>query len=59
MYDRRVTHSREADEILRENFGKLVYDDEDPQDDPLRRGPRQGLVDHRLRARRRGGGAVP
>jgi len=25
MYDRRVTHSREADEILRENFGKLVY----------------------------------
>jgi chromosome partitioning protein len=25
MYDRRVTHSREADEILRENFGELVY----------------------------------
>jgi chromosome partitioning protein len=25
MYDRRLTHSREADEILRENFGKLVY----------------------------------
>src|SRR5947207_15494166 len=25
MYDRRVTHSREADEILRENFGKLVH----------------------------------
>ena len=25
MYDRRVTHSREADEILRENFGKLVF----------------------------------
>jgi chromosome partitioning protein len=25
MYDRRVTHSREADEILRENFGDLVY----------------------------------
>ena len=25
MYDKRVTHSREADEILRENFGKLVY----------------------------------
>jgi chromosome partitioning protein len=25
MYDRRVTHSREADEILRENFGSLVY----------------------------------
>jgi len=25
MYDRRVTHSREADEILRENFGALVY----------------------------------
>jgi chromosome partitioning protein len=24
MYDRRITHSREADEILRENFGKLV-----------------------------------
>jgi len=25
MYDRRITHSREADEILRENFGELVY----------------------------------
>ena len=25
MYDRRLTHSREADEILRENFGSLVY----------------------------------
>jgi chromosome partitioning protein len=25
MYDRRVTHSREADEILRENFGDLVF----------------------------------
>ena len=25
MYDRRVTHAREADEILRENFGDLVY----------------------------------
>jgi len=25
MYDKRLTHSREADEILRENFGTLVY----------------------------------
>jgi chromosome partitioning protein len=25
MYDRRITHSREADEILRESFGDLVY----------------------------------
>ena len=25
MFDRRITHSREADEILRENFGSLVY----------------------------------
>src|SRR6478752_4778069 len=25
MYDKRVTHSREADEILRENFGDIVY----------------------------------
>src|SRR6476659_5100026 len=25
MFDKRVTHSREADEILRENFGDLVY----------------------------------
>ncbi len=25
MFDRRQTHSREADEILRENFGDLVY----------------------------------
>ena len=25
MFDKRLTHSREADEILRESFGKLVY----------------------------------
>src|SRR2546423_13064168 len=25
MFDKRITHSREADEILRENFGELVY----------------------------------
>jgi chromosome partitioning protein len=25
MFDKRITHSREADEILRENFGSLVY----------------------------------
>jgi chromosome partitioning protein len=25
MYDKRLTHSREADEILRENFGDIVY----------------------------------
>jgi chromosome partitioning protein len=25
MYDRRLIHSREADEILREHFGELVY----------------------------------
>ena len=25
MYDKRVSHSREADDILRESFGKLVY----------------------------------
>ena len=25
MYDKRITHSREADEILRESFGDLVY----------------------------------
>jgi chromosome partitioning protein len=25
MFDKRLTHSREADEILRENFGDLVY----------------------------------
>src|SRR3954449_1366606 len=25
MYDKRITHSREADELLRENFGDLVY----------------------------------
>jgi chromosome partitioning protein len=25
MYDKRITHSREADEILRENFGDIVY----------------------------------
>ena len=26
MYDKRLTHSREADEILRESFGDLVYE---------------------------------
>jgi chromosome partitioning protein len=26
MYDKRMTHSREADEILRESFGDLVYE---------------------------------
>ncbi len=25
MFDKRLTHSREADELLRENFGALVY----------------------------------
>src|SRR3954454_9890473 len=25
MFDKRITHSREADEILRENFGDVVY----------------------------------
>src|SRR3954451_19151874 len=25
MYDKRITHSREADELLRENFGDLVF----------------------------------
>jgi chromosome partitioning protein len=25
MYDKRLTHSREADDILRENFGELVF----------------------------------
>jgi chromosome partitioning protein len=25
MYDKRITHSREADDILRENFGDLVF----------------------------------
>jgi len=25
MYDKRITHSREADEILRDTFGDLVY----------------------------------
>ena len=25
MYDKRLTHSREADDILRENFGDLVF----------------------------------
>ena len=51
MYDKRLTHSREADEILRENFGDLVYQHADPQDDPLRGGARHGLVRARLRAR--------
>ena len=59
MYDRRLTHSREADEILRENFGDLVYDDADPQDRPLRGGAGQGLLRVGLRAGGRGRGDVP
>ena len=59
MYDKRLTHSREADEILRENFGDLVYNDADPQDRPLRRGAGQGHLRARLRAERRGRGHVP
>ena len=59
MYDKRLTHSREADEILRENFGDAGLQHEDPQDDPLRGGPGQGLVRARLRAERRGRRAVP
>ena len=40
MYDQRTLHSREAIDILEENFGDLVFDTQDPQDDSLRRGAR-------------------
>ena len=42
MYDKRLTHSREADEILRENFGEPGLQHAHPQDDPLRRGSGEG-----------------
>ena len=43
MFDGRTLHSREAIEILEENFGELVYKHAHPQDGPLRRGAREGL----------------
>jgi chromosome partitioning protein len=43
MYDSRTLHSREALEILEENFGDLVSRP-DPQDHPLCRGAREGDV---------------
>ena len=49
MYDKRTLHSREAVEILRENFGDLVLQHEDPQDGALRRGAGQGLLGASLR----------
>ena len=54
MYDKRLTHSREADEILRENFGEPGLQHAHPQDDPIRRGSGQGRLRARLRAVRRG-----
>ena len=42
MYDGRTLHSKEAVEMLKENFGELVFETQDPQDRPLRRGARAG-----------------
>ena len=59
MFDSRMLHSREAVEILEENFGDLVYKHADPQDHPLRRGAGEGPVRARVRPDRRGGRDVP
>ena len=42
MFDKRLLHSREAIEILKENFGDLVLRDEDPEARPLCGGAREG-----------------
>ena len=54
MYDRRLTHSREADEILRENFGELVYNTRIRKTIRYAEAPVKGVVRAGLRARRRG-----
>ena len=54
MYDKRVTHSREADEILRENFGDLVYNTRIRKTIRYAEAPVKGDVGPDVRARRRG-----
>ena len=44
MFDKRLLHSREAVEILQENFGDLVLRHADPQDCALCGGAREGAV---------------
>ena len=57
MYDRRLTHSREADEILRENFGELVYNTRIRKTIRFAEAPVKGSLRARLRADGRGGRA--
>ena len=52
MYDSRTLHSREAVEILEENFGDLVFDTRIKQDDPLRGGAREGHLRPQVRPQR-------
>ena len=59
MFDGRTLHSREAIEILEENFGDLVYRTQDPQDRPLRGGARQGELRPQVRPDRRRSGGLP
>ena len=59
MFDQRLLHSREAVEILKENFGDLVFDTRIRKTDPLRRGAREGRVGAQVRPDGRGGRDVP
>ena len=59
MFDSRTLHAREAIDMLKENFGDLVFDTQDPQDDPLRGGARPGLLGPQVRPERSGRRRLP
>ena len=59
MYDKRLTHSREADEILRENFGELVYNTRIRKTIRYAEAPVKGSSVLAYEPERRGGRAVP
>ena len=55
MYDRRTLHTREAVEILEENFGDLVFNTRHQEDHPVCRGAREGLLGPQIRPERERG----
>ena len=59
MYDKRLTHSREADEILRENFGELVFNTRIRKTIRYAEAPVTGSSVLAYEPRRRGRRAVP
>ena len=52
MYDSRTLHSREAVEILQENFGDLVFNTRIRKTDPLRGGSGEGQLRPQVRPQR-------